>query len=142
VPTVACAILKNDLQTMPKSFVCRMPNSGGRALPVKRTWIPRGIGLEQASHLCNSSLDGSLSDFSSLAEVQEALYIMNSSGLTASLVDRLWVPYRRNGSSNDFLNIYSGQLFNASMWMSNQPGANRDCVACEENGCHSENCQA
>jgi hypothetical protein len=126
---------------MPKSLVCGLPLSGGQTPPV-RTWIPRAISLESASQLCNSSLSGKLSDFSNLEELQEALYIITGSGLPTTLVESLWLPYRRNGSGNNFINIYSGNSFNASLWTMNQPGANRDCVACDQSGCHSEDCQA
>jgi hypothetical protein len=126
---------------MPKSLVCGLPLSGGQTPPV-RTWIPRAISLESASQLCNSSLSGKLSDFSNLEELQEALYIITGSGLPNSLVESLWLPYRRNGSGSNFINIYFGNSFNASLWTMNQPGANRDCVACDHSGCHSEDCQA
>jgi|LakMenEpi03Aug12_release.lakeMendotaPanAssembly.Ray.scaffolds.fasta_scaffold169922_1 hypothetical protein len=126
---------------MPKTLVCGLPLSGGQIPPV-RTWIPRAISLESASQLCNSSLSGKLSDFSNLEELQEALYIITGSGLPTTLVESLWLPYRRNDSGNNFINIYSGNSFNASLWTMNQPGANRDCVACDESGCHSEDCQA
>jgi len=126
---------------MPKSLVCSLPQVGEKASP-KRTWIPRGLDLVQALQLCNNSLDGNLSDYSTLTELQEALHIITSSGLFTSLIDSLWLPYHRDGSGNTFSNIYTGQLFNSSLWSTNQPGVNRDCVACEESGCHSEDCQA
>jgi len=125
---------------MPKSLVCGLTQSEGQTDPA-RIWIPWGIGFTPASQLCDITLSGNLTDYYSLTELRDALYIIADSGLPTSIVNSLWVPYRRNGSGNDFLNIYSGQLFNVSLWKSNQPGTNRDCVACDESGCHSDDCQ-
>ena len=103
---------------------------------IMRTLIPLRLSLDSASQLCKFLLNGSLADFTSQVDLQGMAIL---SGNKAS-PHAIWLPYKRVTSGHIFKNIYSQELFNASLWSNRQPSMNKNCLVCNVKGCHSEDC--
>ena len=111
----------------------------GPLVSTVRTWIPIKLSFDAATQLCNSSLNGSLADFNTWADLQlTALFQPTKINATPAVI---WLPYKRNGSSSLFYNVFNQKPFNSSFWSSGQPGLYKQCLVCDLKGCRGEDCR-